>query len=44
MRKGSALDALDKTYAAGELEFGAFYAETGAAPGTAPDDLQHGGV
>ena len=21
----------------------AFYAETGAAPGTAPDDLQHGG-
>ena len=32
-----------RSYAAGELEFGAFYAETGAA-GTAPDDLQHGGV
>ena len=31
-----------RSYAAGELEFGAFYAETGAA-GTAPDDLQHGG-
>ena len=33
-----------RSYAAGELEFGAFYAETGAAPGTAPGDLQHGGV
>ena len=33
-----------RSYAEGELEFGAFYAETGAAPGTAPDDLQHGGV
>ena len=30
-------------YGVGEPEFGAFYAETGAAPG-APDDLQHGGV
>jgi hypothetical protein len=25
----------------GEYEFGAFYAESGAAPGTGPEDLQH---
>ena len=40
----SAASSYDPDDAAGELEFGAFYAETGAAPGTAPGDLQHGGV
>ena len=39
------LESVDAdAHAAGELEFGAFYAETGAAPGTAPDDLLRGGV
>ena len=30
--------------AAGELEFGAFYAEAAGAPGASPGDLRHEGV
>ena len=32
-----------RPYAEGECEFGAFYTESDAVPGAAPDDLRHGG-
>ena len=33
-----------RSYAEGELEFGAFYAESAGAPGASPGDLRHVGV
>ena len=36
--------ASHRSYAAGEHEFGAFYAESAGAPGASPGDLRHVGV